>query len=90
MSGRRGSGAARPEAPNFEGADPRAPVNPGGLAGRQQEPVSSATPSAPRPPPRLSAQTRTASAETVHRERRRGESTGKDPHKSGFPFPSLL
>ena len=40
LSGRSGSGAARPEAPNFEGADPRAPVNPGGLAGRRQEPVS--------------------------------------------------
>lgn len=47
MRGRCGSGAAPPEAPNFEGTDPGAPVNPGGLAGRQQEPVANMTPSSP-------------------------------------------
>ena len=62
------SGAAPPEAPNFEGADPGAPVNLGGLAGRQQEPVANMTPFSPSPPRALSAHMPAASAVSVQRE----------------------
>lgn len=79
MSGRRGSGAAPPEAPNFEGADPCAPVNPGGLAGRQQEPVANMTPSSPRPPRVLSAQMPAASGVSVQEGVTRGRINLKGP-----------
>lgn len=67
LSGRRGYVSSPPKAPNFEGADPCAPVNPGGLAGRQQEPVANMTPSSPLPPRVLSAQMLAATAESVQK-----------------------
>lgn len=64
------------QAPNFESADPGAPVNPGGLAGLQQEPVANMTPSSPRPPRARSAQMLAASAEGVQKGIMNGEGGG--------------